>query len=280
MKSIRAFLLMPCAAAALLAGCAMGPSYQRPEIAAPSNWRTPGTDAASLANTEWWGYYRDPVLTNLIATALTNNYDLRIAAARIEEARGGYRAQRSFLLPSIGGSANWTRARAAYFPTVSLTAALGVQSVQLDDLFSAGTSRAWKLAPQIAGPIFNGGRIRAGVQVAKARQKAALAFYEQAIQNAFREVEDALVSITKLREELASEEANVKVEQRRLELSQLRYDEGIASFSDVLDAQRFQFSAELTAVQTRNNLLAAVAQLYKALGGGWTTSPVRTGKTP
>lgn len=478
MKSIRAFLLMPCAAAALLAGCAMGPSYQRPEIAAPSNWRTPGTDAASLANTEWWGYYRDPVLTNLIATALTNNYDLRIAAARIEEARGGYRAQRSFLLPSIDGSANWTRARAgdippspgvtggqfdafgllsyevdlwgrirrltesaraqllateearktvqiglvssvattyfnlrsldrqlqiardtyasrtnaleltsikfnaenglgfgivseldvrqaetqvhttrstiagleraiaitenalrfllgqypgavprgetltaqwqpaeipaglpselllrrpdlraaeqqliaanadigaaraAYFPTVSLTAALGVQSVQLDDLFSAGTSRAWKLAPQIAGPIFNGGRIRAGVQVAKARQKAALAFYEQAIQNAFREVEDALVSITKLREELASEEANVKVEQRRLELSQLRYDEGIASFSDVLDAQRFQFSAELTAVQTRNNLLAAVAQLYKALGGGWTTSPVRTGKTP
>ena len=72
----------------------------------------------------------------------------------------------------------------------------------------------------------------------------------------------------------------MKVEQRRLELSQLRYDEGIASFSDVLDAQRFQFSAELTAVQTRNNLLAAVAQLYKALGGGWTTSPDRTGKTP
>jgi multidrug efflux system outer membrane protein len=169
----------------------------------------------------------------------------------------------------IAANADIGAARAAYFPSLSLTAALGVQSVQLDDLFSGGTSRAWRFAPQIAGPIFNGGRIRAGVEVARARQRAALAAYEQAIRNAFREVDDALTAIAKLREQLAAEEANVIAERRRLELSQLRYDEGISSYTDLLDAQRFVFSAQLAAVQTRNDLLASVAQLYKALGGGW-----------
>ncbi len=170
----------------------------------------------------------------------------------------------------IAANANIGAARAAYFPTVSLTGAFGVQSVELEDLFSSGTSKAWSFAPQVAGPIFNGGRIRAGVQVAKARQQAALAVYEQAIQNAFREVDDALISIIKLRERLAADEANVKAEQRRLQLSEWRYEEGIASYSDVMDAQRFLFSAQLGAVQTRNDLLAATSQLYKALGGGWT----------
>jgi multidrug efflux system outer membrane protein len=450
------------------AGCKSGPDYQRPAVSSPDGWRTAAPTNGSLANVAWWSYYRDPVLTNLITAALTNNYDLRIAAARIAEAQGGYIAQRSFLLPTVSGSGAWTRARAgdippspgaisdqfdvfgllsyevdlwgrlrrltesaraqllaseeaqktvqislissvattyftlraldrqleiahdtyvsrtnsleltrikfnedeglgygivseldvrqaetqvyaarstiasleravavtenalryllgqnpgdiprgqsladqwqpveipaglpsdlllrrpdlrtaeqqliaanadigaaraAYFPTVSLTAALGVQSVELDDLFSGGASRAWSFAPQIVAPIFNGGRIGAGVQVAQAREQAALAVYGQAIQNAFREVDDAIVSITKLREQLAAEEANARAETRRLELSQLRYDEGIASYSDVLDAQRFLFSAELGAVQTRKELLAAVAQLYKALGGGWT----------
>jgi len=169
----------------------------------------------------------------------------------------------------VAANADIGAARAAYFPTLSLTAALGVQSVDLDDLFSVGTSKAWKLAPQLAGPIFNAGRISAGVQVAKAREQAALAAYQQAIQNAFREVDDALVSITKLREQLAADEDNVRAEKRRFELSQLRYNEGIASYTDLLDAQRFLFSAELNAVQTRNTLLASIAQLYKAVGGGW-----------
>jgi multidrug efflux system outer membrane protein len=160
-------------------------------------------------------------------------------------------------------------ARAAYFPTVSLTAALGVQSVELEDLFSGGTSRAWRFVPQVAGPIFNAGRIRAGVRTARAREVAALVGYEQAIQSAFREVEDALVSVRWLRKQLAAEEAAVRAEQRRLALSRLRYEAGVASFSDVLDAERFLFSAELSAVQTRADVLVAVAQLYRALGGGW-----------
>ena len=78
----------------LMAGCKMGPDYHRPDVAAPSGWRTPVVTSDSFANTPWWAFYRDPVLTNLITVALTNNFDLRIAASRIEEAQGGYRAQR------------------------------------------------------------------------------------------------------------------------------------------------------------------------------------------
>jgi len=437
----------------------MGPNYVRPETAVPESWRTPAPDGESLADLAWWDFYRDPSLTRLIAQALRHNRDLRLAAARVEEAAGGYRAQRAFLFPSLDAGAGWTRgrsgftrltgnqfdltgllsyeidvwgrlrrlseaararllaseegrktvtiglvanvavayfdllafdrqleiarrtlesrlqslvltrirfdggrgvvseldvaqaetqvyaaraaiaqiergvavtenalsmllgsnpgpvsrgtalhrqeapaavpaglpselllrrpdllaaeqqlvaananigaARAAYFPTLSLTAALGLQSLELNDLFDPGLSQAWSLAPQLAGPIFNAGRIRGGVEASKAQKQAALAAYEQAILNAFREVNDALVSTVKLREQLAAEEANVTAESKRLELSRLRYDSGVSSYSDVLDAERFLFNAQLGAIQTRSDLLASYAQLYKALGGGW-----------
>lgn len=450
-------------AALLMTGCKTGPDYQRPEVATPAGWRTGTPATESLANAAWWDIYRDPTLTNLIATALANNKDIRIAAARIEEAMAGYRAQRASLLPALDASGTWTRARsgytgatgnnfdvfgllsyevdvwgrlrrlteaaraqllaseeghktvcislvasvaasyfnlraldeqlaiarrtlatrtnlleltrikfaeqdgkgygivseldvrqaetqvhtaratiasleraiaiaenglsvllgknpgpiergttlasqwqpveipaglpselllrrpdiraaeqsliaananigvarAAFFPTISLTTALGLQSLELDDLFDPGLSRAWKFAPQIAGPVFHAGQIRAGVQAAQARQQGALAAYEQAIQNAFREVDDSLVSVTKLREQLAAQEANLAAERKRLELSRLRYEGGVSGYSDVLDAERFAFSAELDTVTTRANLLSAVTQLYKALGGGW-----------
>jgi outer membrane protein, multidrug efflux system len=452
----------------LLAGCTLGPDYKRPIVSVPVDWRTPAPTIDSLANVAWWQFYRDPVLTNLIGLALTNNHDVRIAAARVEQALGGYHAQRSALWPSVDAAGNWTRARsgytgitgntfdvfgllsyevdifgrnrrftesaraqwlaseegqraiylslignvaatyfnlrtldsqlavarqtlasrtnslelvrikynevaglgqgivseldvkqaetqvhaarssiasleravavtenalsfligrhpgavdrgrplasqfelgvipaglpsdlllrrpdlraseqqliaananigaarAAYFPTLSLTAALGSQSVALDDLFS-GANRAWRFAPQVTTPIFNAGRIRAGVRTAEARQREALAAYEQAIQNAFREVNDGLVSVAKLREQLAADEDAVQAERKRLELSRLRYEGGVASYSDVLDAERFLFNAELQSVQTRGDLLTACAQLYKSLGGGWSHSTVR-----
>lgn len=458
-------LLSVAVVAAGLAGCALGPNYQRPVVNAPADWRTAVATNATLANTTWWQFYRDPVLTNLIQLALTNNHDIRIAAARVDQALGGYRAQRSVLWPGADAAGNWTRsrsgytgitgnsfevfgllsyevdlfgrnrrltesaraqwlaseegrrtvylslignvaatyfnlrtlddqlavarqtlvsrsnslelvrirynevdgrgqgivseldvkqaetqvhaarrsiasleravaltenalsflvgrapgavergrgladqlelgvipsglpsdlllrrpdlrgaeqqlsaanadigaARAAYFPTLSLTAGLGSQSLELEDLFS-GPNRAWRFTPQLTAPIFHAGRIRAGVQVAEARQLEALAAYEQAIQNAFREVNDGLVSVVKLREQLAADEDAVQAERKRLELSQLRYEGGVASYSDVLDAERFLFSAELQVIQTRGDLLTAGAQLYRALGGGW--SPV------
>ncbi len=445
------------------AGCATGPDYKRPDLATPAAWRTGEASTNNLADMGWNQLYRDEVLTNLIQTALANNKDLQVAAARVDEVLAAYRIQRAALFPALNGSADYSKARAgnlppapgaeaeqynvfgllsyevdlwgrvrrltesaraqalaseegrrtveiglvagvastyfnlraldrqleiardtlgsrsnaleltrikfddgqgivseldvaqaqtqvataqsaiaslqrqiavtenalaillgsqprelprgltlneqwrpdevpaglpselllrrpdvraaeqqliaanadigaaraAYFPTISLTAALGLQSDELGDLFDTGLAKAWSFKPSLTAPIFNGGRIRAGVRAAQARRTGALAEYEKAIQNAFREVDDALVGLARLREQLAADEAVVTAERRRLELSTLRYEGGVASYSDVLDAQRFLFSAELTAVQTRNALLNTTVQLYKALGGGW-----------
>jgi multidrug efflux system outer membrane protein len=463
----RAFSALLLVVVAVTAGCATGPDYRRPDLDVPGTWRTVAAGEQALADAPWTEVYHDPVLRDLIARALTNNFDVRIAVARIDEAAAAYRIQRADLLPAINGSGGYTRARvgnlpplpgaeaeqfdlfgvlsyeldvwgrirrlneaararylasaeaaevvrislvagiastyfnlraldrqleiaeatlasrsnsleltrikfddgngivseldvaqaltqvastrssmaslrrqivitenalsvliggypqdlprgltieeqgvpeelmaglpsglllrrpdlraaeqqliaanadigaarAAYFPVFSLTGALGLQSEELGDLFDTGLSRAWNIAPSIAAPIFNGGKIRAGVRVAEARQRAALATYEQAIQNAFREVNDALTGIQRIREQREADEQVVAAERRRLELGYLRYEGGVASYSDVLDAQRFLFNAELAAVQTRNDLLAAHVQLYKALGGGPVAPP-------
>ena len=169
----------------------------------------------------------------------------------------------------IAANADIGVARAAYFPAISLTGVLGVQSDELDDLLDTGLSKAWSFSPGLAAPIFHAGKIRANVRMAEARRQEALADYQKAIQTAFREVEDALAGVRFLREQLEADEESVQAERRRMELAQWRYEGGVASYSDVLDAQRYLFSAELTAVQTRNDLLNATVQLYKALGGGW-----------
>ena len=106
-----------------------------------------------------------------------------------------------------------------------------------------------------------------------------LAAYEQAIQNAFREVDDALLSIAKLREQIAVGAANVTAERRRLALSLDRYENGVSSYLEVLDSERSLFSAELALVEYRSDLLSAIAQLYKALGGGWQPGPAEQAST-
>ncbi len=464
MNRLAALFMAVALGGSLLVGCALGPDYHRPAVTAPESWRTTAADSHSLAQIAWWNYYHDPVLTNLITIALTNNLDLRLAVGRLAEAAGSLQGQRSYFLPTVNGNGTYTRsevgnapavnqysllgslayevdvwgrlrrlseaaqaqylaaastrnavqisliasvastyfnlrgldqqleiarntaksrtnilalakikydgqadghgygivseidvrqaetqvftanstiasleqaiaiaenslryllglnpgpiprgqpltgqwqpdaipaglpsdlllrrpdiqaaeeklvaananigaARAAFFPTISLTAALGVQSLQLNDLFSLGTSRMWSFSPQIAAPIFNAGRIAAGVAIARAQKDEAVASYQQAIQNAFQEVDNALASVTDLRAKLVADEGYVQAEQRLFELAQLRYTEGIASYSDLLDAQRYLFAAQLQAVQTRASLLVAVAQLYQALGGGWT----------
>ena len=454
-------LILP--AAAFLAGCATGPDYRRPDVALPEGWRTGETATNSLGGMAWPELYRDPVLNDLIATALSNSPDVRAAVARIEAAAAALRIQRADYWPALNGSGSYTSARkgnipplrgaegdeydlfgvlsyeidvwgrirrlneaaraqylaseeagrtveiglvanvastyfnlrtldrqleiavatlasrqdmleltrikfdensgivseldvaqaqtqvssaqsaianlrrliaraenalslllgshpreiprglaiaeqwqpddvpaglpsdlllrrpdlraaeqnlvaananigvarAAFFPAISLTGALGLQSDELGDLFDASLSKAWSFSPDLAAPIFNAGKIRASVRVAEAQRKIALADYEKAIQNAFREVDDALAGIRYLREQLAADEETLRAESRRLELAQMRYEGGVASYSDVLDAQRYQFNAELTAVQTRNDLLNATVQLFAALGGGW-----------
>lgn len=174
----------------------------------------------------------------------------------------------------VAANADVGAARAACFPSLSIDGALGLQSDDLEDLFDTGLSKAWSVGPGLTAPIFNGGKLRANVRVAKAQQKIALADYEKAILTAFREVNDALAGVRFIRRQLAADEETVAAESRRLELAQMRYEGGVASYSDVLDAQRYLFSAQLTAVQTRNSLLNATVQLYKALGGGWRDAAV------
>lgn len=162
--------------------------------------------------------------------------------------------------------ANVGAARSAFFPQVSLTGSLGSASAELSQLFSAG-SGAWRFAPSITLPLFDGGRRSAARDLAEARRDSAVASYEQTIQNAFREVSDALSARVWLADQLAVAERALQVQRERARLSQLRYDNGASPFLDVLDAQRDLLSAEQQLVQLRRAVLSAGVALYRALGG-------------
>jgi len=157
-------------------------------------------------------------------------------------------------------------AKAAYFPRISLTGNLGFQSNQLSHLFTSGV---WSFIPQITAPIFTAGRLKSNVKFAKAQQELALVQYQQRIQTAFREVSDALVQYRKVREIRAQQELLVTTLQDRSRLAHLRYEGGIDSLLNALDADRELFDAELSLAQTKRNELLSLVQLYKALGGGW-----------
>src|SRR5438445_1626463 len=159
-------------------------------------------------------------------------------------------------------------AKAAYFPRISLTGLLEFESNQLANLFTV-PSRAWSFVPQITQPIFTAGRLKSNVKFAKAQQELALVQYQQTIQTAFRDVSDALVQYRKVKEIRAQQELLVTTLQDRSRLAHLRYEGGVDSLLNALDADRDLFSAELNLAQTRRNELLSLVQLYKALGGGW-----------
>jgi multidrug efflux system outer membrane protein len=159
-------------------------------------------------------------------------------------------------------------ARAAYFPRISLTGFLGFQSGELSNLFT-GPSRVWQFAPQVTQPIFNAGRIRSTVRLARAQHEITLIEYERVIQTAFREVSDALIECQKVREIRAKQELLVETLRDRSRLSYVRYRGGVDTLLNALDADRDLFDAELGLAATRRNELLAVVQLYRALGGGW-----------
>ncbi len=160
-------------------------------------------------------------------------------------------------------------ARAAFFPQIGLTGFFGVESVALSDLFT-GPSRIWQFGPSVTLPIFNAGRNRANLALVEAQEREALLRYEQAIQQAFREVEDALVAHRKAREALTEQEAAVRASEQALAVAELRYTSGLTGYLDVLDAQRTLLAAELAQSRALLAQLVAVVQLYRALGGGWT----------
>jgi multidrug efflux system outer membrane protein len=123
--------------------------------------------------------------------------------------------------------------------------------------------------PQITQPIFTAGRLKSNVKFAKAQQELALVQYQQTIQTAFREVSDALVQYRKVKEIRTQQELLVTTLQDRAQLAYLRYQGGVDSLLNALDADRELFNAELDLAQTRRNELLSLVQLYKALGGGW-----------
>jgi multidrug efflux system outer membrane protein len=448
----------------VVGGCTVGPDYRRPTVDTPANWRVDEQEARKLADSEWWRQFNDPVLGNLVTTALRENKDLLIAAARIEEFAGRYGVVRADLFPQVGGAAGYTRerttetgdnrlatgykattdifsvtlnagweidlwgrirrsteaaraqliaseegrraviltlvgnvasayinlrdldrqleisrntatsrgesyalfkerfaggiisdlelsqnrsqyeealasipslekaitqqenglsillgrnpgpiprgknidqltlpavvaglpsdllerrpdirqaeqtliaanarigvAKAAYFPSISLTGAFGSASGDLDDLFK-GPSKVWSYSVPVTMPIFTAGKIAGSVREAEAIRQQALLGYQQAIQNGFREVNDALADQQHTTRQLAAQKSQVDSLRQYAGIARLRYDNGYTDYLAVLDAERSLFNAELAYTQTQGNLYLALINLYKAMGGGW-----------
>jgi multidrug efflux system outer membrane protein len=165
-------------------------------------------------------------------------------------------------------NANIGVARAAFFPSIKLTAFGGSASTELSGLFESGSGR-WSFAPSITLPIFAGGRNKAQLDVAWIEQRIEIAQYEQAIQNAFREVADALAVRSIIGRTIAAQQARVNAARRRYELTQQRFDAGVDPYLTVLLAQQEQFAAEQSLIDARLARLANLTALYSALGGGW-----------
>ena len=448
--------------ALLASGCMVGPDYVRPPVDAPAAWRLTEPEVKDLANTAWWEQFGDPVLNDLVATALRENKDLLIATARIDEFAGNYGFVRSGLFPQIGAgyeasrqknvgaavigagagetfnsysavlNASWEidiwgrirrqteaanaqllaseegrngvvlslvgsvagayinlrnldrqleiarataksrgesyelfklrfeggvisllelsqnksqyeealasipplekaiaqqenglsvllgrnpgpivrgkdidqlalpaipaglpsdllerrpdirraeqnliaanaqigAAKAAYFPTISLTGFFGYASPSLSSLFNS-QNKVWQYSMPISMPIFTAGAIAGQVQAAEAVQQQALFGYQKAIQEAFREVNDSLVSQDRTREQLLAQRRQVEALKVYASTARLRYDNGYTSFIEVLDAERSLFNVQLQYTQTHQVQLQAMINLYLAMGGGW-----------
>lgn len=458
--------------ALLASGCMVGPDYVRPPVETPTAWRLSEQDARDLANTVWWEQLGDPVLNDLVATALHENKDLMIAAARVDQFAGNYGIVRSGLFPQVGAgyevrrqrdvsavvvgaggdetynsynavlNASWEidiwgrlrrqteaaraqllaseegrrgvilslvgsvagayinlrdldrqleiarataksrgesyeifklrfeggiisvlelsqnrsqyeealatipplekaiaqqenglsvllgrnpgpiprgkdidhltlpaipaglpsdllerrpdirrteqdliaanaligAAKAAYFPTISLTGLFGYASTSLSNLFDS-QSKVWSYGAPITMPIFTAGAIAGQVQAAEAQQQQALFAYQKAIQEAFREVNDALISQNRTREQLKAQRRQVEALQQYAATARLRYDNGYTSYIEVLDAERSLFNVQLQYTQTQQIEFQSLINLYLAMGGGWVSEAEKVANT-
>jgi multidrug efflux system outer membrane protein len=166
----------------------------------------------------------------------------------------------------VAANARVAVARAAYFPSIRLTGYLGGASAELGDLFT-GPAGIWSLAAAVAQPIYAGGRLDAQRDAAQARERAALAQYEGAVRNAFREVRQALAAQARARESFDAQSARVEALRDTLRLARLRYTSGLASQLEVLDTERNLIDAHAARIEALREQRAAVADLYRALGG-------------
>jgi multidrug efflux system outer membrane protein len=159
-------------------------------------------------------------------------------------------------------------AEAARLPSVSITSFYGSQSSAANRLFTPGTT-VYTLQAGVSFPLYTGGRLKNEAAAAQARADQAKAAYEKTALTALREAGDAIVAARTTRDEVTAAETQVAALGRALDLATLRYQAGVSSYLEVLDAQRSQYDAELALAQTRLRQLVATVQLYKALGGAW-----------
>jgi multidrug efflux system outer membrane protein len=168
-------------------------------------------------------------------------------------------------------NANIGAARAAFFPTISLTAGIGGASTSLDNLFSSG-SGYWTFVPSLSLPIFDWGSNSASLDMAKIPKQSSIIAYRQTIETAFKEVSDALAGQKYNLEEWNAQKANLKANENYYDLAKMRYEKGNDSYIDLLDAQRSLFSARESELTSHLSLLTSRIDLFEALGGGWTAA--------
>ena len=168
----------------------------------------------------------------------------------------------------IAANARIGVARAAYFPSISLTGTAGFMSSALTDLFTKPAG-AWVVAGSVAQPLFTAGKLQANVRLAEAQQQQALLAYQQTIQNAFRDVSDALVAYQKTREAREQQDLLAAAAQDSARLAHVRYDGGASAYLEVLTNETNYFAAELNLSQARLHERLSLVQIYSALGGGW-----------
>ena len=202
--------------------------------------------AATLANQ---GIVRD-IAAGLPSDLLANRPDILQAEEQLRAAR-----------------ANVGAARAAFFPSITLTGQAGFTSSALGNLVG-NEGLGWSFGPSISLPIFDWGARKGDLSVARARETIAVASYEQTVQTAFREVADALAGRRYLREQIAAQVRAVTAQRTLAQLAQSRYQNGVAQYLEVLDAQRSLFAAEQALITLRGNELQNLVSLYAALGGG------------
>ncbi|MEG0448100.1 MAG: efflux transporter outer membrane subunit, partial [Comamonas sp.] len=165
-----------------------------------------------------------------------------------------------------GMNANIGAARAAMFPSISLTASVGTGSSELDRLFG-GNNGTWSFIPLVKLPIFDGGRNRAGVQVAESNQRLAVSQYEKSVQTAFKEVSDVLADRAQWNNRLSAQTSMVANTQKAFDLSNARFKTGVDNYLTVLDAQRSLYTAQQTLIGLRLSEQQNRVTLWKALGG-------------
>jgi len=217
-------------------------------------------------------------LTLLLGTSVPSGLPegRSLEGALVSEVRAGVSSDLLRRRPDIleaehqlrAANANIGAARAAFFPRVTLTGSGGTASRSLGDLFQSGTT-AWAFSPQISVPIFDGGFNKANLDVAEIRKQMEVARYEKAIQTAFREVSDGLAARSGLAARIEAYQGLVAAQQKRFELADARYKQGVDSYFEVLAAQQDLFDSRQVLIQLRLARAVNSIGLYKALGGGW-----------